>query len=148
MLEASYPALMSSSYDADTLADGLSVMTKANPALLSSRTYYVAESGERAIVGCGGWSLERPGTTEVEPGLAHIRHFATHPSWIGQGIGRSIYAKCAEHARAAGVHRFECYASLNAEGFYAALGFRPVRNIEVQLGAHIELPGVLMERSI
>lgn len=139
---------MSSSYDADALADGLSVMTKANPALLSSGTYYVAESEQRTIVGCGGWSLERPGTTEIEPGLAHIRHFATHASWLGEGIGRSIYTKCAEHARSAGVQRFECYSSLNAEGFYSALGFRPVRNIEVQLSAHIKLPGVLMERSI
>jgi N-acetylglutamate synthase-like GNAT family acetyltransferase len=82
------------------------------------------------------------------PRVGHIRHFAIHPSWIGQGVGRSIYSMCEEQARIAGMQRFECYANLNAEGFYAALGFRPVRRIEITMGPRARLPGVLMERSI
>lgn len=148
LLKASYSALMLSSYDEAVLAGALPMITRANPSLLSAGTYYVAESEEGVIVGCGGWTRERPDTTELVPGLGHIRHFATHPSWIGRGVGRSIYAMCEEQARSAGLWRLECYSSLNAEGFYAALGFRSIRQIEVPMGQGVALPGVLMQRCI
>jgi len=148
LLGASYPELMSASYDAALLADALPLFTRANASLLSSGSYYLAESEVRGLVGCGGWTRGRPGTGEVVPGLGHIRHFGTHASWIGKGVGRSIYAMCEEKARAAGVRRFECYSSLNAQGFYAALGFRPVRQIEVQLSPEVAVPGVLMQRRL
>ena len=82
------------------------------------------------------------------PELAHIRLFATRPEWLGRGIGRQLYGRCEEEARSSGVRRFECQASLNAEGFYAALGFRSVGRIEVRVGPGPLLPSVLMERSI
>ena len=53
-------------------------MTQANATLISARTYYLAVSDNGLVVGCGGWTRERPGSGEVEPALAHIRHFATH----------------------------------------------------------------------
>lgn len=148
VLEASYSMLLASSYSRAVLDDALPKMAKANRLLLSSGKYYVAECDEGSMVGCGGWSLERPGTGEVAPLLGHVRHFGVSPTWIGRGVGRSIYSMCEEQARAAGVRRLECDASLNAEGFYAALGFRPVRSINVTLGPDVSLPGILMERSI
>jgi len=148
LLEASYPTLMSPSYDEALLAKVLPLITKANPSLLSAGTYYLAETGDRVIVGCGGWTRERPGTGERVPGLAHIRHFATHASWIGRGVGRGIYSLCEERARSAGVRKFECFSSLNAEGFYAALGFKPVRPIDIIMGRNVSVPGVLMERTV
>ena len=148
LLNASYPSLMPSSYEEDVLAAALPIMTRANPALLSAGTYYVAQTKGGLIVGCGGWTRERPGKGDVAPALGHIRHFATHPEWTGRTIGRSIYALCEEQARSAGVRRFECYSSLNAEGFYAALGFRSVRQIEIPVGRGVTLPSVLMERLI
>ncbi len=147
LLETSYSVLMPSSYDEPVLAAALPLMTRASPSLLSSGKYYLAESARR-IVGCGGWSRERPGSKERVHGLAHLRHFATHPAWIGRGVGRSIYSRCEERARAAGVQRFQCYSSLNADGFYAALGFHCVGRIVVPMGRDVSLPGVLMERSI
>jgi GNAT superfamily N-acetyltransferase len=148
LLSDSYSELMASAYDAPTLAPVLPAMMQANPALLSSGTYFVAETGDGRIVGCGGWTQERPGSGDVSPGLGHIRHFATHPEWLGRTIGRAIYDRCEMQARTAEIQRFECYASLNAEGFYAALGFTSVRRIEVQMGEDLTLPSILMERSI
>ncbi len=118
--------------------------------MLASQTYFVAEpdTEPKLLVGCGGWTHERPGTGELVEGLGHIRHFGTHPDWIGQAVGRSIYAACERQARAAGVTRFECYSSLNAEGFYAALGFVVAGRIEIELGPGLNLPSVLMRRSI
>jgi len=37
---------------------------------------------------------------------------------------------------------------LNAEGFYAAVGFDRVRRLDVALGPDVVFPGVLMHRQI
>ena len=148
LLAASYPVLMSPGYDAAVLAAALPHMTQSSPTLLSSGTYYLATAVTGDVVGAGGWTRERPGSGEVVPELGHVRHFATHPDWTGRGVGRAIYARCAEAARTAGVKRFECYASLNAEGFYTALGFTLLRHIEVPMGPVTTFPGALMMRSL
>jgi N-acetylglutamate synthase-like GNAT family acetyltransferase len=148
LLQASFPALMRPSYDPAVLSAALPLVTRANPALLSSGTYYVAEIAAGGLAGCGGWTRERPGSGEIVPGIAHIRHFATHVRWTGRCVGRAIYARCEEAARSAGVTRFEASAGLNAEGFYAALGFKTVRRIEVPMAPGLKLPAILMERSL
>ena len=148
LLEASYPVLMRRDYDRASLAAALPTMTRANPNLLASGTFYLAFAGARTLVGCGGWSRERPGQGDVEDRLAHIRHFATHPDWIGQGVGRAIYRMCARDARSAGIDCFECYSSLNAEGFYAALGFELIQPLDVAMGPDLSMPVMLMRRFI
>ena len=130
------------------LATAFPLMTRANLQLLSSGTFYLAETEIKQAVGCGGWTLQRPGPGEVVAKLAHIRHFATHPDWIGTGIARAIYAKCEYNARQSGVVDFECYSSLNAEGFYQSLGFENVKPISVRMGADVSFSSILMKRSI
>jgi len=144
VLRAAYPRLMRGSYPESVLAPALPLMTKANPALLSAGTYYLAVTGDGRVVGCGGWSPARPDGGEVTPGLAHIRHFATHPDWTRRGIGRALYARCADAARRQGATCFECYASLNSQRFYAALGFAACRRVEVPLAPELAFPAVLM----
>ena len=148
LLEASYPALMRNAYEAGALELALPLITKANPALLSSGTFYVAETEAGEVVGCGGWTWERPGTGKVSKGLAHIRHFATHPNHTGQGIGKAIYGLCEQEARSSGVSTFECYSSLNAEGFYAALGFERVKRIKVPMKRGFRFSSIQMMRDI
>ena len=43
LLVASYSSLLIDRYDSDTLPGALPLLTKANPTLLASSTYYVAE---------------------------------------------------------------------------------------------------------
>lgn len=148
LLRVSYPRLMRPAYDAAQLAPALELMTKANPALLSSGTFYLAELVTGLLVGCGGWTPEQPGTQRVEPGLGHIRHFAVHPDWTRRGIGRSILTACTDAARVAGVRTFECYSSLNAENFYGALGFVSIRELEIELKPSMMFRGVLMRRNL
>jgi N-acetylglutamate synthase-like GNAT family acetyltransferase len=147
LLNASYRVLLPSEYEEDILAEALPVMSTANASLLSSGTYYISVS-DRQFVGCGGWTFQHPGSGDTEPRLAHIRHFATHPDWVGRGIGRSIYNTCSANAQSAGVTTFECYSSLNAVKFYAALGFKSVRPIEIPIAEGINLSAILMRRSI
>jgi GNAT superfamily N-acetyltransferase len=148
LLQASYPALMISAYDAGVLDSALPLMTRANPKLLASGRYYVARDSDGAVIGCGGWTPERPGTTESSPGIGHIRHFGTHPDWIGCGIGRAIYQHCEDQARAEGITVLECYASLNGVPFYTALGFVALAPIMVRLANIADLPSLHMRRVI
>ncbi len=151
VLMVSYPSLMAQAYDPALLARALPIITRASPALMRGGTYYLAERTSEAgmrPVGCGGWSVERPGTGVIEAGLAHIRHFATDAAWIGQGIGRALFERCEADARVRGVCRFECYASLNGEAFYGALGFERVGEIAVAMGPDLTFPSIRMIRPL
>jgi len=148
MLALSFAAFMPHHYDEATLAAALPLLSNVDAALLVSGTYYVAEAMDETIVACGGWTRELPRCGAVDPQLGHMRHYATHPDWTGRGIGRSIFNLCLKDARAKGIKRFESHSSLNAQGFYAALGFVPVRVIDVELRGGNTAPGVLMQRSI
>ena len=147
VLRASYPALMRPAYG-ESFSSVADSITRPNPALLASGTYYVAQGGPGATIGVGGWTRERPEGGAAEPSIAHLRHFATHPHWCRRGVARAIYALCELRAREAGVERLECYSSLNAEPFYDAMGFESIARIEVPMGEGRSLPGILMRRWI
>ncbi len=148
LLKASYSVLMGPAYDKAMFSLALPVMARANPRLLKTTSYYVAEAADGLLAGCGGWTHARPGTGEVEPQLAHIRHFGTHPAWTGKGVGRALFDTCVKAAEAAGVRQFECYASLNAEGFYRALGFKEIRRTDIPMGPDVSLPSIVMRCAI
>lgn len=148
LLEASYPRLMGERYGPAEVTAALPTATQVVSQLLSTETYYVAESGDGRIVGCGGWTAERPGTGKREKGLGHLRLFGTHPDWLRRGVGRAIYDRCETQARAAGVRRFECYASLNATAFYQALGFHAVREIMLPVAPTVSFASMVMERTV
>jgi len=147
LLQASYPALMGPAYEPAVLGPALELMTVAQPALLESGTYYVAETTDGLIVGCGGWTREH-GDIVVQEGVGHIRHFGTHPDWIKRGIGKAIYRRCEAAAREAGLIRFDCQSSLNAEAFYAACGFKRIEEIDIEMRPAVVLPVVYMRRAI
>lgn len=148
LLESSYSVLLRRHYPKALLDAALPMLKRANPTLLDCGTFFVAESDEGATLGCGGWTRERPGKGNTAARLAHMRHFATDPGHTRRGIGRALYKACEDQARHAGIKRFECYASLNAEGFYAALGFERIEIIDLELADRATLPAVWMTRSI
>ncbi|WP_163270448.1 GNAT family N-acetyltransferase [Chelativorans alearense] len=147
LIAASYATLADGSYEPEKLAKALPIMSQANPKLLASGTYFVVVAdGEPA--GCGGWTMEKPGTGEIEEGVAHIRHFATHPAHLRKGIARMLVERCLAEAAAAGMRLIKSQSTLPAERFYASVGFRPIRRIEVEFAPGIALPAVEMEREI
>jgi GNAT superfamily N-acetyltransferase len=148
LLAASYSSLLAAHYDSNTLGRGLPFMTAANPTLLASGTYYVAEGEAGNLVGCGGWTTARPGSGEVIEGEAHIRHFATHPEWVRRGVGASLLARCFRDARLLGIRKLHCFSTWNAERFYRAFGFDTVGPIDVPMGPSLTFPGVLMSREL
>ena len=149
LFERVFPISFAPVYGAAALAAALPFLIKPNPQLLNSGTYYVAEEEEAGrLLAAGGWTRERPGTTEIIPGLGHLRHFATDPSVIRRGIGRAIFRECAVQAMALGTTTFQVYSSLNAVDFYKELGLTPVRSMELFLGPTVSMPVLVMEGAI
>jgi GNAT superfamily N-acetyltransferase len=142
MLAASYASLKGS-YDPHGLDAALPYMSRANPKLLAGGTYYLAAIGGEPA-GCGGWSVEKPGCGEIRKGIAHIRHFATHPDHVRKGVARSLLLRCLAEASAAGIRTMRCQSTLPAEGFYRSAGFRRLGVIEVEMGPDLVLPAVDM----
>ena len=147
LLTQSYTELLRSAYPPSVLDLALPVVTTANPALLSSGTYYIA-SIDSVPMGCGGWTSARPGTGDSIEGLAHIRHFATIPDAIGKGIGRALFERCRQEAHLLGFQRLEILATLNAEGFYTALGCRGIHQTTVTLSCGVAFPSIVMLRDL
>jgi len=148
LLAASYPTLLASHYERNLLARALPFMTKANPTLLASGSFYVAQNGQGELIGCGGWSLEHPGTAKVVRGEAHIRHFATHPGWTRMGVARSIMNRCCIDASARDAGKLHCYSTFAAENFYKALGFKTVAGASILLDSEVAFPAILMQRGL
>lgn len=148
VLAASYSHFFADAYDEAILAAALPIMVGANPDLLASGRFYLATARDSEVVGCGGWSAAVPGKGEVKARTGHIRHFATHPDWCGRGVGRMIYARCEEQALDHGIRQFICWSSVNAQPFYAALGFVPVWRREVLLRGTVPFLAMEMTRII
>jgi GNAT superfamily N-acetyltransferase len=147
LLQASYSSLFGPTYSTDVLSQALPVITRANPRLLESGAFFVAEADHGQIVGCGGWSLDYPGTEEVA-GTGHVRHFATHPDWLRRGVGRALLSKTMSQAADRGIRRLECQSSLVAVEFYRSQGFSVVGESALHLVSGVVIPSVRMRRSI
>lgn len=147
VITRSYAELYPDWYPEDLLAVALPLMSQANPKLVASGTYYLAQRNGR-ILGCGGWTAEAPGSGRVTPALGHVRHFATHPEFVRQGVGRALIARCVADCRRRAIARLSCKSSLPAEAFYKSVGFDRVRAIKVPLPDGTPFPAVLMRRDI
>jgi GNAT superfamily N-acetyltransferase len=148
VLAETYPVAFADAYPAELLAVVLPLITRSNPALLRSGCFWVSENADRQIVGCGGWSLERPGSGEIVGGVGHVRHFATHPDWARRGIGRALLSRSVTQAKERGTRILECHSSLVAEPFYRSNGFAFIGKIEVEFAPGVTFPGVHMRLSI
>ena len=64
-------------------------ISKAQPRLLSSGTYFVVMDEAGALVGAGGWTAVIPGTGQKgAPRTGHIRHVVTDHRQTRRGLGR------------------------------------------------------------
>ena len=150
LLQRSYPALLRADYSADVMQTIVPLIARARPELLASGRYFLMLDGDRAV-GAGGYSLAAPGPRggavgENEPGLAHIRHVATDPALVRQGIGRRLMAAVFSAAEADGAIRFECLSTLAAVPFYAAMGFVAIGPVELTLAPGMGFPAIQMRR--
>jgi len=143
IFRASYTTLMAPSYDPEVLRVVLPKIVTAQDDLLASGTFLIGWEDATPVV-VGGWTSWAPGTREETPGLSHIRHVAADPTQTGKGHGRALVERLKDDARQAGFQRMEALSTLNAEPFYARMGFRRIAEHVVTLGGGVRLPNIRM----
>ncbi len=147
LLARSYPALLKADYPASVIVTALPLISRAQPALVSSGTYYGAfEHGD--LIGVGGWTRAAPGGAHGGHRVGHIRHFATDPQRVRQGVGRALINHCLAQARSSGIEEMRCQATFTAVPFYEAAGFELLHEIQVPLRQGIMFPAMQMRRSM
>ncbi|MEM8592475.1 MAG: GNAT family N-acetyltransferase [Pseudomonadota bacterium] len=142
LLQRSYPRLLKADYPPSVLVGAIPAMTRAQPALMSCGTYFLALDGD-TVVGAGGWTRDRRSRRK-----GHIRHVVTDDRHLRRGIGRALMARSFATARASRIRQMECWATLTAVPFYEAVGFSKVGPMVVQLQGAIDFPAMRMERAL
>ena len=146
LLGRSYPVLLKGAYPPSLLVTAIPLISKAQPRLLASGTYFVVEDGDE-IVGAGGWTRAAPGFGGPgRTGVGNIRHVVTDHRRVRRGIGRKLMTRVLSSARDAGVHRMDCLSTLMAEPFYAACGFQTIGPVTLNLRPGIDFPAIHMRR--
>ncbi|MEO0912154.1 MAG: GNAT family N-acetyltransferase [Pseudomonadota bacterium] len=146
VLSRSYPRLLKADYPPSVLVTAVPVISRAQPDLVASGTYYVAEGEDGALLGAGGWTIRAPGPGRRGADTGHIRHFATDPDHLRKGIAGALMRRVFLDAEALGVARMECLSTRTAVPFYLAQGFRTLGDVEVQLRGGIAFPAIQMMR--
>ncbi len=150
VLSRSYPKLLKADYPPSVLVTAVPVISRAQPDLVASGTYYVAEDSAGMILGAGGWTVRAPGTGQSRGQMAaeagHIRHFATDPDHLRKGVAQALMKRVLLDAEAVGVSRLECLSTRTAVPFYIAQGFRTMGDVDVRLRGGISFPAIQMFR--
>lgn len=141
----SYPALLAADYPPSVLVTAVPLISKAQPALLASGSFFVVCEGED-ILGAGGWTMQAPGGKPGARGTGHIRHVVTDHRRTREGIGRRLMEHTILHAHACGMRQLHCQSTRTAVPFYAAMGFVVQAEIDIPLRPGIHFPAVFMSR--
>ena len=141
----SYPVLLAPDYPAERLDQALPLITRANPALLTSGSYFVAVTGDGPPLAAGGWTAASPHRPEPL-GTGHIRHVVTHPQATRRGLAAAILRSCFDQARTAGMQRLVALSTRTAVPFYSAMGFKRDCDEIIQMSPEVSFPAVRMQR--
>jgi GNAT superfamily N-acetyltransferase len=144
LLSRSYPRLLAADYPPSTLVLAVPRISRARPELLGSGRYFLAEDSVGNVLAAGGWSGRvRTGGVESDD-TGQVRHVATDPDVLRQGIGRRLMGLVMQDARTSGVVWLDCLSTRTAVPFYSALGFRPLAETEITLAPGIVFPAIRM----
>ncbi len=148
LIAASYPALLKPDYPPSVLVTALPLISRAQPHLIASGSYFVAMDEDGRALSCGGWTETAPQGGVGPRDLGHIRHFATHPSALRRGLGAAIMGQVLAQAISRGMRRMMCQATRTAVPFYSKMGFDARAEVEIMLRPGIVFPAVEMVRAL
>ena len=159
LIRDSVRGLSAGHYTPAEAESGLTHLFGADTQLVRDGTYFVVER-DGALCAAGGWSARRTlyggdqhkaaDDPRLDPATeaARIRAFFVHPDWARRGLGRLLFERCRDEARAAGFTRLELLATLPGEPLYAALGFTVRERVTVTLPDGAALGGAVMHRAV
>ncbi|HSH96088.1 MAG TPA: GNAT family N-acetyltransferase [Roseimicrobium sp.] len=160
LIPLSVRGLQSAYYSPAQMEAALGPVFGVDRQLISDGTYFVAETGDGLIAGCGGWSRRkavfggdrsREGADGlIDPAIdpARIRAFFIRPGWERRGIGRAILLACESAIVAAHFTRAELVATLAGEPLYLACGYSVIERYEVPMRDELSLPVVRMGKKL
>lgn len=148
LLEDSYTTKLAGDYHPNVLAEALPVITTPKATLIRSGHYFVADSGAGHLIAAGGWSWNGPVGGVAPRDTAHMRHLVVGSAFGGQGVGRLLLETIVDLARVEGVRRLLCLSTISAAGFYEAMGFARLADVDLTLGPGLRFPAVQMVREI
>lgn len=143
LLSRTFTTLLKKDYPPSVQVTAVPIISRVNPALVASGTYYVAEDRDGDILGAGGWTRSIKGQD-----VADVRHFVTHHRALRRGIARRLMMGVFSEARLAGVRRLECLSTRTAVPFYRSLGFTVLKDLTIGLRPGIDFPVVKMVRAL
>ena len=157
LIDASVRGLQTGDYTAAEIEGAVGGVLSLDSQLIKDGTYFVAETEDRFVAGCGGWSyrttlcggdqtvgrelvggcgagVEDEGS-RLDPAVdaAKIRGIYVHPSWARMGLGSLILAYCEGKAMEAGFTRMEMGSTLTGVPLYRLRGYRETERMRMPL---------------
>lgn len=151
LFAASWRQLLNDCYSSDLISKTLPALEDVRAKdLLTCGTYYVVcRPDDNAIVGAGGWTMDHPIDTGTN--YPHIRHIATSPACLQQGVAKAIWQQCWNdivESSGSSMTTVEVLSTIPARKFYEQLGFRYEKEMGVPVDETTELPCLYMLRKV
>jgi GNAT superfamily N-acetyltransferase len=160
LIALSVRGLMPQEYTPAQLEAALGNWLGLDTQLIKDQTYFIVETDDREMVGCGGWSKRKTpyGSDHranredelLDPATeaAKIRAFFVHPDWSRRGIGKMLLDASEAAAREAGFRTFEMGATLTGIPLYARFGYVEGERVGLPLEGGGTLEIVKMTKSV
>ncbi len=143
LFQRSYMTLMKGHYPPSSVVCSLPIVARAQPHLIRSGTFSVAEL-DGVATGAGGWSTEPPGSRPGTRGTGYLRHVAVDPAHARNGVGRSLVENAARQAGESGIKQLIAQSTLNAVPFFRSLGFVPIGDTALELPGGVRFACIAM----
>jgi N-acetylglutamate synthase-like GNAT family acetyltransferase len=160
LIKESAKAINSAYYSQLEIDAALGNVWTVDRQLILDDTYWIVETLEGVVAGCGGWSKRKllfgksdvlnSLDNELIPGVdsARIRAFFVHPDFTRMGIGKRLLEKCEIEAKSFGFDSLELVATLSGEKLYSSQGYVPLKSYDVDLGNGITNKVISMYKSL
>lgn len=161
MIAESVRGLGREDYDARQIELSIKSVFGVDMELIDDETYFVVETKDGKIVGCGGWSKRKTlygasvyaqsRNSELlnpETDSAKIRAFFIHPDFARRGIGKTILERCETEAKAHGFNSTEMMATLPGVKLYAVCGYVGDEKVNVPVGENIDIICIKMRKNL
>jgi GNAT superfamily N-acetyltransferase len=161
LIAESVRGLSHDDYNARQIELSIKTVFGVDTQLIQDQTYFVAQSEDGKLAGCGGWSKRRTlygasvyqhsrdsNLLNPETDPAKIRAFFIHPEFARKGIGTAILETCESEAKAHGFISCEMMATLPGVKLYAVRGYTGDEQVKVPLGDNEEIICVRMRKNL
>ena len=161
LIADSVRGLSSDDYNEKQIELSIKTVFGVDTELIADETYFVVESEDKKIAGCGGWSKRKTlygasvysqsrDSDELDPELdaAKIRAFFIHPEYARKGIGRMILETCEREAKSFGFKSAEMMATLPGIKLYAACGYAMGKEVKVPVGENVDIICIKMRKNL